>query len=134
MNIEKAKPKCLTCNDTGVVCDDEDLGGHAVTNSPCPDCKPEPIKLTEEWKNKAKNILVLAHIKEQEDMEVAKSWTFLSRGILELCKEIDRLMAENKSSFQEIDILEATVKQQAERIKELEGNIEILSGHITPRN
>ena len=42
---ELSKPKCLTCNDTGVVCDDEDLGGHAVTNSPCPDCKPTVEKI-----------------------------------------------------------------------------------------
>jgi len=112
---ELSKPKCMTCNDTGVLCDDEDLGGCAVTNRPCPDCQPEPTTVQAELTKEATKFLCkvslylelsLAAIKDDIDVPKPKL-TELLDGLLKdiaeackiinnLCYEIDRMAAENK--------------------------------------
>jgi len=62
--------------------------------------EPEPTEFTQKWRNKAENLLVLAHVKQngnrEEDKDIGKTWTILAGVILEACDTMDRLTAENK--------------------------------------
>jgi hypothetical protein len=60
----------------------------------------EPTEFIKEWKYKTENLLILAHIKQQgnlDDKEIGKSWTLLAKGILDACKIIERLNTEIKT-------------------------------------
>jgi hypothetical protein len=141
---ELSKPKCMTCNDTGVVCDDEDLGGHAVTNNPCPDCKPEPTNICPECgepdiktfvdKVNFGTIDIYCPIKECNacgfkwtdnisDEVYEKNKTEIDRlkaEIVRLESELDYSEARNKRLQKRLKVRDEEIDQQAERIKELE--------------
>lgn len=77
--------------------------------------EPKPAEFTKQWRHKAENILVLAHVKQQgnkEDQEVGKSWTLLAKGILDLCAEIDRLKVELDKKETIIEQVEALKGEQ----------------------
>jgi len=60
--------------------------------------KPEPREFTKEWRYKASNVAVLAHVKEGSpiaaDKEVGKSWRLLAKGMLEACDLLDEANTE----------------------------------------
>lgn len=94
------EPVCKTCGDSGVVCDDEDLGGHAVTNNPCPDCqKPacgEPDESQSEFTKRCRNEYCCP------------------------CTEDEECGKDFEKALNIIDRLEKEKKQLADKIKKLE--------------
>lgn len=64
-------------------------------------------KFTKEWRNKAQNLLVFAHLAESGKCaditkDVGKSWTLLAKALLEACDRHDDLLAACKRGHQRL--------------------------------